>query len=254
MDAIVLPGCGARGAYQAGVLSTLAVPPLTVGTSAGALNALAHVYGSLGLWLKIKERSDVLTRKWFPLHSVFDPSPLSQIITDATQSAPRGEAVVAVTDLVNRELVYHSNFRTPVEDMRRMALASASIPGAFPPVDQRYVDGGVMENAPLKYAIDAGALRITLILGENLDRPHIPRRLTNIVDTCVRSLDLLVENVMHEDIWAWQTHPNRTVGLRIIQPPVTHYYDTLDFSGERITKAFALGQSWQSHNQDKYSF
>lgn len=254
IDAIVLPGCGARGAYQAGVLSTLPVPSLTVGTSAGALNALAHVHHAHGVWRSIRCRSDVMRRNWWPIQSIYSPAPLARVIARAARGPARGEAVVAVTDLATNSIRYYSTSDTPHGDLCRMALASASIPGIFPPVDRRYVDGGVLEIAPLKYAIDRGATRITMILGEHIDRPTVPVALDNIIDTCVRALDATLSEVLRDDLAAWSTHPNRAIALRIIQPPQSHYYPTLAFTESNISQAYELGKSWTAHNSGEFRF
>ena len=42
-------------------------------------------------------------------------------------------------------------------------LASSAVPAIFPPVEidgERYIDGGVVNNVPIRRAIDAGATRI----------------------------------------------------------------------------------------------
>ncbi|MBW0117242.1 patatin-like phospholipase family protein [Pseudonocardia abyssalis] len=61
-------------------------------------------------------------------------------------------------------------------------LASAAIPGMFPPVliDEStvgagwYVDGGVRLNAPLRPAVDLGVDRLVVISGHSVDPPPVP--------------------------------------------------------------------------------
>ena len=46
-------------------------------------------------------------------------------------------------------------------------LASAAMPAIFPPVEidgERFIDGGVVNNVPIRRAIDAGATRIVVLL------------------------------------------------------------------------------------------
>jgi predicted acylesterase/phospholipase RssA len=46
-------------------------------------------------------------------------------------------------------------------------LASSAVPAIFPPVEidgERYIDGGVVNNVPIRRAIDSGATRIVVLL------------------------------------------------------------------------------------------
>lgn len=67
---------------------------------------------------------------------------------------------IAVTEWTSGELRIFSNRDMTPESAVTIVLASAAIPGFFPPVeagDEVYVDGGVVMNTPLLPAIEAGA-------------------------------------------------------------------------------------------------
>jgi len=59
-------------------------------------------------------------------------------------------------------------------------LASAAIPALFPPMaidGDRFIDGGVVNNVPLRRAVDAGATRIVILLcSPPMLTPATPRR------------------------------------------------------------------------------
>ena len=61
-----------------------------------------------------------------------------------------------------------------LSDLRPGILASASIPGIFPPVQlnkEYYVDGGIRESIPIQSAVDLGATRIYAIHASSRDIP-----------------------------------------------------------------------------------
>ena len=59
-------------------------------------------------------------------------------------------------------------------------LASTAIPAIFPPVEidgERFIDGGVVNNVPIRRAIESGATRIVVLLcGPPVYTPASPRR------------------------------------------------------------------------------
>lgn len=84
-----------------------------------------------------------------------------------------------------------------------MIMASAAIPGLFPPVrigDHLYVDGGTVMNTPLKCAIQAGATTMHVVYMDP-DVGNIPiRRLMNSIDTFDRVFTVMLATKINEDI------------------------------------------------------
>ena len=184
---LVLSGGGANGAYGAGVLkgwSELGTRPeftMITGISTGALTApfaflgseydakLEHFYTSLDTTQLIK------TRNLFAIlgaDSVVDSTPLSRILEEAiddemvealAREHKRGRVLsIGTTNLdAGRPMVWNvtriaaSGHPDAPKLIRQVLLASASIPGAFPPVyieveardgktyDEMHGDGGV---------------------------------------------------------------------------------------------------------------
>jgi predicted acylesterase/phospholipase RssA len=116
----------------------------------------------------------------------------------------------------------------------QMIMASAAIPGLFPPVkigEQLYVDGGTVMNTPLKSALQAGATTMHVVYLDP-DVGNIPiRRLMNSIDTFDRVFTIMLATKINEDIitasWINQ-------GLRVMEL-AAHAGSAGDLSGADIT-------------------
>lgn len=100
----------------------------------------------------------------------------------------------------------------------QMIMASAAIPGLFPPVEisgDLYVDGGTVMNTPLKCALQAGAVTMHIVYLDP-DVGNIPiRRLMNSIDTFDRVFTIMLATKINEDIEtaAWINQGLRTMEL-----------------------------------------
>jgi NTE family protein len=182
--AFVLPGGGSRGAVQVGMLRALTArgvrPDFLVGSSVGAVNA-AYFAGDAssegvrrleGIWLRLR-RADVFPATWArALPRLFggrdrmiDSTPLRRLLERHIQFRRLEEAPipchVIATDAVDGSAVPLS--AGPVIDA---VLASAAIPGVFPPVavgDRLLVDGDATRCSPVATAVALGATRVIVL-------------------------------------------------------------------------------------------
>src|SRR5205807_3168498 len=72
-------------------------------------------------------------------------------------------------------------------------VASCSIPGIFPPVaigDQLLVDGGVVNNTPIRHAVELGAQRVYVLPTQELPYAQ-PARARTALDAAIYGLGLL---------------------------------------------------------------
>ncbi len=185
ITALVLAGGGTRGAVQIGMLQVLTehgfVPDRIYGASVGAINGVAFagdptrrgvermteiwtgltrdtVYpqGRLhGPWLYVRQRD-----------SVYSNDGLRHVIEDGISFERLEDAVIPVevvatslTDGQERWFTYGAAVEA--------TLASSAIPTIFPPVEidgERFIDGSVVNNVPIRRAIDSGATRIVVLL------------------------------------------------------------------------------------------
>ncbi|RKE38829.1 NTE family protein [Paraburkholderia sp. BL23I1N1] len=177
-------GGGSLGAIEVGMLRELlnrgTHPDFVVGASAGAINA-AYFAGMPNrdgvamlesLWCRIR-RQDIMPFSMFALLDIVlrrrphlvEPTALRRLLEKNLSFARVEQAVlplhIVATDVLSgNEIVISSG---PVVDA---VLASAAIPGVFPPVriDGRdLVDGGVANNTPISVAVALGATRIIVL-------------------------------------------------------------------------------------------
>lgn len=185
MDAFVLTGGGSLGAVHAGMVRALyergVSPDLIVGTSVGAINGAYLASRSPTI-----ETADTLAAVWrglrrrdvFPMDFVLgflgfagkrrhliSNRGLRRIIErhlefDDLSDAPVPLHVVATDAASGEELVLSSG--NAVEAI----LASAAIPGIFPPIrwhGRFLVDGGVANYAPISHAVAWGAKTVYVL-------------------------------------------------------------------------------------------
>ncbi len=176
--AFVFQGGGSSSAPQVGMLRALAeariAPDLVVGSSAGALNAVAYASdpSAVGLhrleelWLGLRRRhvasasmptlARAVTGRY---DGLLDPTPLAHLLRTGPASPVLQDTVipahVVATDLRTGEAVILSD-----GDTTSALLASSAFPGIFPPVDHdgsRLIDGGAAADIPLLQAETLGA-------------------------------------------------------------------------------------------------
>jgi len=182
--AFVLAGGGNRGALQVGMLRALVdagiVPDVLVGASVGAVNAAAFAADpTLGGVERLAEtwrsvRDDTL----FPHHqyggwrfiqhrdSVYPAAGLRALIQDFLPYENLEDAAVPL-HVVATSLVTGTEKWMSSGSAVEALLASAAIPGVFPPVTTGtdvLVDGGVLDDVPIGRAFELGAERVYALL------------------------------------------------------------------------------------------
>lgn len=193
MRAFVLSGGGSLGAWQVGQLQALfeagVAPDLLVGTSVGAMNAAAiagepTVEGARKLaaaWQRTR-RADVLPawgwRRVSALYrkALYSNHGLRALIESCVSYGLIEEAAVPLrvvtTSLeTGQERVLSSG---PAVDA---VLASTAIPGVYPPVlvgGERLVDGGIVDNIPVRPAVDEGADEVFVLAASSGCPPPAP--------------------------------------------------------------------------------
>jgi NTE family protein len=182
--AFVLSGGANLGAVQVGMLRALHEvgihPDAIVGASVGAINGAWLAGNPAGtpldeleeIWLRLR-RGDI-----FPMRfglglagfvgrraSLIDASGLRRLLErhvhfDLLEDAAIPLHVVVTDVLDGRDVALSAG---PVIDI---VTASSAIPGMFPPVvvnGRTYIDGGVVNNAPISHAVELGVDRIYVL-------------------------------------------------------------------------------------------
>ena len=257
--AFVLSGGGSLGAVQVGMLAALAdagvTPDLVVGSSVGALNGAwlathpgAPVAELAEIWAGIRRRDifpvgptaliglagrrnhlvapaglERLLRRNLPVARLEDaPIPLHVIATEVTTGMEvvlsRGDAVTAV-------------------------LASAAIPGVFPPVaidGHLLVDGGVVDNTPVSHACRFGADRVYVLpTGYACALSGPP---SSALGMALHAITLTIEQRLINDVERYEAD----VDLHVIPPLCPLAVGPADFSktGSLIARARDFARDW----------
>lgn len=267
--ALILSGGGAKGAYEAGVATTLVagkVPiALVAGSSAGALNATMIAAGQVEalerLWRSITReqvyrlRASVLfgglLPGWLTLlvldraGSLLDPQPLRELITAhvdlARLRASSIRLLVTASDLAARDKRLFDNQTVTVE----VLMAAAAVPGAFPPVKvggTLLADGGVSGRAPVLEALDAGTSvgRALVVMsyapGERGGPPTTTRRAIE------EAFEMgMIHQIRRDTELARLKHP--AVDVQLLTPSSPLRLRPLDFEASAVAQALDLGRA-----------
>lgn len=226
--AFVLQGGGGLAATQVGQLRALQecgiTPDLVVGTSSGALNAVAFAQDPTGRGLDRLERTWTGLRRGdvFPLGVLSMWSGLVDVVNglagrrDGLASPKRLRALIERSLLVSRLEDTVAPVHVVATDLASGApvvlsagsavdalLASTALPGVFPPVviDGRpLVDGGVAADTPIRQAEDLGAT-VTYVLPTF--SPASPSQLPQgAIPVLLRAIGQMLGNASANDISA----------------------------------------------------
>lgn len=280
MRALVLSGGGGKGAYQVGALTYLMRHPdyragfeIICGTSVGAVNALglAHyppksfdkaVAWIESLWtVRITGTSDIwkhrfpkyLAGLWRP--SIGKTDPLDRLLRSVVdQNQIRGSGIVLRLPAVDLVTGRTKVFDELADDLVTAAMASASFPMVFPPVETpegTFTDGGVRDIAPLKQAVDAGADEILVITTDNPSGHELDSAPTTVLGMALRTVDLLTNEVLLGDLRSTRLYnrlveaglekTKRRISVRVLWPSES-LGDPLDFSPDLIQERLELGR------------
>jgi NTE family protein len=180
----VLGGGGSLGAVQVGMLQALSehdiVPGVVAGTSVGSLNGAVVA-------MDPKSAANRLSHLWARItrERVFPGGLLAQVRTfqhTKTHLFPSTGLTAVVTDFMGADVTF-ADLTLPFAAMAMdiatarpyvmrdgpllpALLASAAIPGIFPPVQLgplRLYDGGLVANVPMRQALDMGARSLVVL-------------------------------------------------------------------------------------------
>ncbi len=180
----VLGGGGSLGAIQVGMLQALAeqavTPDLVIGTSVGSINGAVVAFDPKGAANRLSHAWPRMTRE-----QIFPGGLLAQARTlqrTKTHLFPNTGLAAAIADFlgttttfadltlpfaaVAMDVATASPYVIDHGELLPALLASAAIPGIFPPVEhdaRRLYDGGVVANVPLRQALAMGARSLVVL-------------------------------------------------------------------------------------------
>jgi predicted acylesterase/phospholipase RssA len=143
----------------------------------------------------------------FDLTSFVSREPLEQTVREWIQleniRRSRKTLIIAATNWDSGELQLYTNSDMTDYIGLRAILASAAIPGFFPPTEvgaQPFVDGGVVLNTPLLPAIEAGA-----------DVLHVIYMDPNVANIPQRDLGSVLQTMYRMQVIGWARTVNREI-------------------------------------------
>jgi NTE family protein len=242
--AFVLSGGASLGAVQAGMLQALyerdVAPDLIVGASVGALNG-----AFIASRPAIPETAQQLADLWRGLSrgNVFPLDPLTGFLGffgARDHFVPDGALRKLVAKhlelrtledspipFVATELLSGRELRLSSGDAPSAVIASAAIPGVFPPVERDgalLIDGGVSDNTPIVHAIELGAERVYVLpTGVACDLREAPR---GAIDKVLHAMSMLVLRRMLVEIVELRDRAE----LIVLPPPCPLRITPIDFS------------------------
>jgi NTE family protein len=180
-----LAGGGSRGAVQVGMLAELVDRGIRAdrvyGASVGAVNAAAYAADPTGdgvkrledVWVHLRP-DDIFPKArvhgpWLFFQqrpAVYSNQGLRQVL-ERGLDVERIEDCVIPLEIVATSLTDGGERWFSAGPIVERVLASAAIPGIFPPVDvdgELFIDGGVVNNVPISRAVAGGATTVYLLL------------------------------------------------------------------------------------------
>ena len=244
--AFVLSGGASLGAVQAGMLRALyergMAPDLIVGTSVGALNGafiatrpatpataheLAAIWRATGRWNVFPRNPLTGFLGFFGAqdHLISDHG-LRKIVAEWLEVEQLEESPVPL-HVVTTDLLSGRELRLSSGNALEAVIASAALPGIFPPVERDgrlLIDGGVANNTPIVDAIELGAERIYVLpTGNACDLPEPPR---GAVAMLLHAMSLLVMRRLLVEVEMLRDRAE----LIVLPPPCPLTIAPIDFS------------------------
>lgn len=265
--AFVFAGGGSLGAIQVGMLKALLAhgveADMVVGCSVGAINAACFasdpspggVARLEAVWRGLR-RADVFPAPTLRgLLGVFskrdhlvDPSALRRLL-DGNLPIERLEQARLPCHVVATDLLEGIEVRIASGPATPALLASAAIPGVFPPVriDGRYlIDGGVASHTPVSAAVALGAKRVFVLpTGYSCAMDSPPR---NAIDVALHGLNILIVGKLISAVQRFA----RDADITVVPPLCPLLTSPLDFrsTGELIERAALATGRWLA-NKDQ---
>lgn len=175
-------------------------PDVIVGTSAGGL--LAILIGHLGVHgarkelLKIGHRQQIFGNQADISKGLWSCEPLQRLIREVMQHSRQIDYYVCAYDLIEQQKVYFKH-----KDGWYHAAATACIPGIVSPLDGVYVDGGLVENTPLGFAIDLKCTELEVFSCSATSTAHGKSQYPkNVLEVLAMSLEAMSLEMAKDDV------------------------------------------------------
>lgn len=259
--AFVFAGGGSLGAVEVGMLRELVnwgvAPDMVIGASAGAINGAyfachPNAEGTAkleSLWRSIT-RAEVLPWSWRSMFNMIagkrghlvESFGLKRLL-DRHFGASRVEDALVPLYVVATDMQTGDEVVLSSGNLVGAVLASAAIPGVFPPVEmdgRKLIDGGVANNTPVSTAVRLGATRVIVLPAGFACAERRPPR--GAMEHAFNALSLLVARQLVHDLERWGDQ----VQIAVVPPLCPLDVSPYDYTrcGELIDRAAAATVAW----------
>jgi NTE family protein len=257
--AFVLPGGGALGSYQVGVLRALTeagiVPDQLIGVSAGSVNAalfawnpgLDGVHRVESIWRGIRRRDLLrvhpgrLAMAFAGRQTSFLDNQHGRVFLQRYLGSRLLEHSPVPLALVATDLATGEGVALTAGDTTTAVLASSAFPGVYPPImidGRTFIDGGVVADIPLDIALRLGAGTALVLNVPPLSADDTP---TRAIDILFRASSLGVE--AHGRTVLRRPPAGLTV-VEIPAPPTALTTFDVGRSANMIEEGYAAATTW----------
>jgi len=285
---LIMSGGGSKGAFQAGVIEQLNQqgwePDAVAGISVGALNGVMVATGQskklVKIWQGLREEQVLKKRrvdrqaKNYLLHRIgvekanlgfFDNSPLKKKLKESVGSQFTKHFYCGTVNIETG--AYKEHIARPMMvpwNYLDAVIASTAIPVVFDPVrldGELHVDGGVRHMNPIgKILQEHNPDEIIFITTRKFDEPNEVKKVDDVVDVAVQTLNILLEEIFIKDLREFirindlvrqaeeqgavlkksNGEPYKTYTSKLYQPDKP-LGDSLNFSNEQANRNINIG-------------
>lgn len=277
MKILVQSGGGAKGSYTCGVLRYL-LNDLEIdysgftGVSVGALNSAVlaqfcygqekQSYEALNnVWKRVNtgniyKRWDLIGRLYGLWKSSFYNSQplLNWVSSELNIEQIRTSGKIVSVGAVSLTSGKYRSFDQNYPDFVKAVCASSSYPGFLIPIEMEgelWSDGGIKSITPLQEAIDLGADEIDIIITSPVIDSKIFPTNPNAIDVIMRTLDLMSDQIIADDIAGVQYYNDlivkgqptnkRFIKFNVIRPEKNLTDNSLDFTPFKLEEMAKIG-------------
>ncbi len=243
--AFVFGGGGGKGACQVGMLRALVeaaiLPDMVIGVSIGAINGaifaseptIETVARLESVWREIEESpvlpSQRVSSAWRYVRrsgAAFSAKPMQEYIRSLLPIEDLSETAVPIHVLLTNAHTGEERWFSSGPAVE-ILYGSSALPGVYPPIaigGDLFIDGGVVDDAPVRRASELQATEIYLLLCGTLyaDLTEYQRP----VETLIRSFYLTKLSQIRTALASVPT----SIAVKVIECPAAGRLDTMDFS------------------------
>jgi len=258
---LVLSGGAALGSYQAGAVRALFEAGLDIrcvaGSSIGALNgylaATREIDRMIAFWKNIDQKKLITIQSFTKLF--FSGS--TSLLTDQMQRKLVEEAVnldslqksgttyicAAISINTGKLHYFRGNEAQTDRELRDYVLASAAVPGVFPPVkigEELYMDGGLVRNTPIE-ALESE--RVDSIIAISMEPEYYPEeKIGNTAQIALRTLSIFFRSQADDAVArSLVSRRRRAKQLLLLRPQLPLDMQQYEFDPKKIERLIEQG-------------